>query len=185
MIRIKSKIDVITNSSSEVFIFKKLPGDLRTIDEIRKDVEDYHKRYKTVYLEIDEHSYMPMEHPDPNGLTDSYSGDCQDIVIRSMMEKYKSYRDNYVPKLRRSEFTKDMYYIIHGFPSTSETDELMEIQMDQNFLATIDWFIKEFWVVEAGRYDWWKDENGRYTRRLTEQEEADMLNSDLDEDGCW
>lgn len=73
--KIKSKTDVITNSSSETFVIRPDKG--QTVDELLEDLERVHKEQEVLKK-------------------DFYSGDCQDIELLGMQKIHKKL---YWPKI--------------------------------------------------------------------------------------
>ena len=72
---------------------------------------------------------------------DCYSGDVQDIELTTIENEYVDYKQHWVDKKRREEFTKEMYNILRGYPD-NEADEYIHINLDEGFEATIDWLIE-------------------------------------------
>lgn len=156
MIKVRSRTDVITNSSSESFVMKRLPGDTRTFEEIKEDLEAYHRSKMSEYPGDDE---------------DGYSGDVQDLEIDCFDKVFEDYKSSkyFVNEKRRSEFTKQMYNIIHGYPD-GEVESYIWVCLDKEFKATIKKLLKEFFVFEVDVIDYYTDESGRITRKATMEE---------------
>lgn len=72
---VKSKIDVITNSSTEVFVLARNKGDNRTWEEILEAIKQHHSLHMVDYS-------RNYKNPDKHGFVDEYSGDCQEIEVK-------------------------------------------------------------------------------------------------------
>lgn len=164
--KIKSISDVITNSSSEAFTFKRLPGDTRTFEEIKQAILEYHKAH--MRESFDRNSKEKV---------DCYSGTVQNIELTTTEEEYLDYKQHWVDKNRREEFTKEMYNILRGYPD-NEADEYIHINLDEGFRATIDWLIENFWIFEVSMCYWIHDKEGRYIRKGTPEEYRNQQKAD-------
>lgn len=170
--KIKSITDVITNSSSEAFTFKRLPGDTRTFEEIKQAILEYHEAHMKEFRDKTSKEKI-----------DCYSGDVQDIELTTIENEYVDYKQHWVDKKRREEFTKEMYNILRGYPD-NEADEYIHINLDEGFEATIDWLIENFWVLEVTTCYWLHNDEGRYIRKGTWEEYQKQRKADgfVDED---
>ena len=65
---VKSKTDVITNSSTEVFVLARNKGDNRTWEEILEAIKQHHSLHMVDYS-------RNYKNPDKHGFVDEYSGE--------------------------------------------------------------------------------------------------------------
>ena len=168
--KIKSITDVITNSSSEAFTFKRLPGDTRTFEEIKQAILEYHDAHMKDFRDRTSEEKI-----------DCYSGDVQDIELTTTENKYIDYKQHWVDKKRREEFTKEMYNILRGYPD-NEADEYIHIDLDEGFEATIDCLVENFWVLEVATCYWLHDDEGRYVRKGTWEEYQEQRKADREDE---
>jgi hypothetical protein len=161
MIHVKSKTDVITNSSSEVFIMKRLPGDTRTWEEITKAIKAHHEAHMSEWVP---ETKSDIQHPDEENRYDCYSGDVQDIETETYDQMFEESKKR-IPKLRRGEYTKKMFNISQGWLDAIEDEDILLIRLDQGFSSTIYYILKNFFVFETWMCGWVHDENGRYTHK--------------------
>ena len=148
-VEIKSITDVITNSSNEVFTVKRLPGDNRTLEQIREDLIKFHR-----------------EHTDEMGggktgeLDFPYNED-EALELTSYEQDFKEYKEYYTEDERREEFTHQMYNILNGFPD-NEAESYFTIDVDQEWPATIKYIVESLFVLRVSTIGWFKNDEGRY-----------------------
>lgn len=111
--KIKSITDVITNSSSEVFLIKKIEPTRDYFQEIR----NFHESHKMT-PELHEEKYGP---------------------IRGKID---------LEKIRQDKF--DYFSSGSGGPIDvlGETENALELEIDENFLATIDYITENYEILE-------------------------------------
>lgn len=118
MMKIKSITDIITNSSSEVFVIRK---DDSTKDCLQK-IKEFHESHKMIWSLFEE-KYEP--------------------IGRYTSEMYEKIRQDGL----------DYFSSGSGGPIEimEETDKTLEIEIDENYLATHDFIEKNYEVL--GRYN--------------------------------
>lgn len=159
-IAIQSISDLITNSSSEVFIVKSdSPEEVR---ELIMNVAEQHKwlgDWKDYDKLSEEEKYK----------YDSSSGTGGEIDVETWKESYERNK-SYIPKNKKHLYTPEIWSI--GYKeSLNDLKKRLVIDIDWSRKATINWILENLFVYGTD-YGYYKiDPNtGRYLKRISEEE---------------
>lgn len=158
-IAIQSISNLITNSSSEVFIVKSdSPEEVR---ELIMNIAEQHK-----WLDWEDYDKLSEEE---KYKYDSSSGMGGEINVKTWKESYE--RDkSYIPKNKRHLYTPEIWSI--GYKeSLNDLKKRLVIDIDWSRKATINWILENLFVYGTD-YGYYKIDptTGRYLKRVSEEE---------------
>lgn len=137
-IKIQSTSDLITNSSSEVFVVKTGTYSIPEIKELIQVVgEVCAKAYDDNWKVNAKKSWTQLEQEDMDGS----SGMGGELSVRSWKEEYE-YRSKYIPEYTVEDFLKD-----EGLEE-EELNQHVWIDIDRERRGTIKYIFENFEVVE-------------------------------------
>lgn len=160
-ISIQSVSDVITNSSSEIFVVKTETPEI-TKDLILKIGESH--MFKGDYKEWDSLSDEEKSNYDEG------SGMGMELDVETWKERYERSKEC-VPKNKRNLYTPEVWSIEYK-QSLEELKNTLFVDIDWNRKATINWIIENLFVYDTESYMLFqKDpETGRFLKIVTAEE---------------
>lgn len=160
-IAVQSVSDVITNSSSEIFMVKS-----NTPEETKKMI-----------LSIGEQHEFPGSWTEYDNLSeeekakyDTGSGEGMVLTVETWEETYERHK-SYIPEKKRHLYTPEVWSI--GYEeSLEELKNRLVVDIDWNRQATINWIMENLFVYGTDTYGYYQiDPNtGRYLKRISEEE---------------
>lgn len=160
-IAIQSISDLITNSSSEVFIVKSdSPEEVR---ELIMNVAEQHE-WDGNWEEWDKLS------EEEQAKYDSGSGMGMELTVETWKETYERHK-SYIPENKRYLYTPEVWSIEYK-ESLNDLKKRLVIDIDWNRKATVNWIIENLFVYGTDTYGYFQvDPNtGRYLKRISEEE---------------
>lgn len=160
-ISVQSVSDLITNSSSEVFLVKA-----NTPEETKKMLLDIGKSHE-FQGGWEEWEKLPEEE---KAKYDDGSGMGMELTVETWEETYARHK-SYIPKNKQHLYTPEVWSISYE-ESLEELKNRLIIDIDWNRKATIDWIIQNLFVYGTDTYGYFQvDPNtGRYLKRISEEE---------------
>lgn len=138
-IRVQSISDVITNSSSEIFSIKTdMPK-----KELQSLIEKVHSQYK---YNGSWENWIEMSDEEKEKY-DTNSGMGGILEIKTFDDYYQESL-SYIPENKKHLFTKEVYAVGNKKP-VEELEKEIHIDIDHNFIHTIDWILKNLFVVDC------------------------------------
>ena len=144
--KIKEITDVVTNSSSEIFIIKN-PGISK--EKLIEILKDYHEKHISDNLDNGDE----FDNRFGSGMGGIFE-------VKTFYDKYLEARNDY-PKTKQHLFTPEMYAISQPYPEEVLKDALF-LNIDENFSATCKYILDNFEIIEhdGGRHFLVFDEKG-------------------------
>lgn len=163
-IKIQSYSDIITNSSSEIFIVKDC-------DKSAKELESLLKALRDQYYYSGEKSWYDLSEEERRQYNSS-SGMGGTIEVKDWQGRYKEWLDYYIPESKQDKASPEMWSLFH-IESLAELKHELQIDIDWSQLYSIDWILKNLFVIYAdnGSNYYQKDPNtGRILRKVSQEE---------------
>ena len=162
--KLQSVSDVITNSSSELFTVV----DERPFKEVKKIIEQIGESNWPSNWE--EYWDLPE---DKQKEYDSSSGEGGELSVRNWRDLYEEWLE-WIPENKKYQAIPEIWSLQYEEP-LEELKKLIWVRIDWNRKLTIDWVLKNLWVVDADGGCFEKDpETGRVLKRIS-YEEAEKL----------
>lgn len=160
-IRIQSSSDIITNSSSEVFTIysDKSKSQLLKLLEQMHDQLDYKGSWE-------DWNKLP---PEERAKYDNPTGMGGLIEIKTFDDYYQEYLSR-IPDGKKHLYTKEVHSIFYE-ETVEELEKRMNIIIDEGYTKTIDWIIKNLYVIDADS-EVVRNEDGRVIKLLKWEEDA-------------
>lgn len=160
-IAIQSISDLITNSSSEVFIART--DSPEEVKELIKTVGSQHE-WRGDWREYEKLS------EEEKAKYDVSSGEGGMLDVETWEETYARHK-SYIPENKQHLYTPEVWSISYE-ESLEELKNRLVIDIDWNRKATIDWIIQNLFVYGTDTYGYFQvDPNtGRYLKRISEEE---------------
>lgn len=160
-IAIQSVSDLITNSSSEIFIVKS--DSPEEVKELIMNIAEQHE-----WLEDWEDYDKPSE--EEKSKYDSSSGMGGEIDIETWKETYERHK-SYIPENKRRLYTPEVWSIEYK-ESLNDLKKRLVIDIDWSRKATINWILENLFVYGTTDYGHYKIDptTGRYLKRVSEEE---------------
>lgn len=157
---IQSLSDVITNSSSEIFVVKQVEN----VPELKKIVEEVgeNNRFKGSWEDWDKLS------PEEQKKYDEGSGMGGELTVKSWKEVYEAYKDC-VPESKQSQYTPEIWSL-NFEESLEELKHQVWIDIDHSRNATINWILENLLVHSADGYFRIDPNTGRYLEKVSWEE---------------
>lgn len=160
-IRVQSSSDIITNSSSEVFTIysDKSKSQLLKLLEQMHDQFDYNGSWE------DWNRLSPEEKAKYDHLTGMGGW----IEIKTFDDYYQEYLSK-VPDSKKHLYTKELHSIFFE-ETVEELEKRIDIIIDEGYTRTIDWIIKNLYVIDADN-EVIKNKDGRVVKLVKWEEDA-------------
>lgn len=165
LIKFQSISDVITNSSSEIFtvIDERPPTELKELI-LQVGEQNFPKNWGDYYN-------LPDEEKEK---FDGISGEAGLLKVQNWKDLYNEWLKFWIPENKRSQATPEIWALQYK-DSLEDLKKQITISIDVNRRATINWILKNLWVIDADSGYFEKDpETGRIIKRIT-YEEAEEL----------
>lgn len=160
LIKFQSISDIITNSSSEIFTVI----DERPFNELKK-----------LILQVGEQNFPENW----DNLSDKEKEKFDNISgrlleVQNWEDLYNEWLKFWIPENKRSQATPEIWSLQYR-DSLEDLKKQITIHIDVNRRATINWILKNLWVIDADSGYFEKDpETGRIIKQIT-YEEAEKL----------
>lgn len=160
-IAVQSVSDLITNSSSEVFLVKT-----NTPEETKKMLLEIGKGHE-FHGGWEEWEKLPEEE---KAKYDDGSGMGMEFTVETWKETYERHK-SYIPENKQDLYTPEVWSISYK-ESLDELKNRLVIDIDWERKATIDWIIQNLFVYGIDSFGYFQvDPNtGRYLKRVSEEE---------------
>lgn len=162
-IRIQSFSGIITNSSSEVFSIRTES----TKEELKALIKAIHEDFLYKGNWSDYHN-LEQEEKDKY---DHYSGDGGRIDVENFEDRYKNYLKYWVPEDKKELYTKEIYSLTED-GSLEEQQKTLKVYLDEGFTRTLDWIIKNLYVIDIECESCVKNTEGRVLKLLPWNEDS-------------
>lgn len=142
-IKLQSVSDIITNSSSEVFVVKATTP----VNDLVNLIEQVANKN---YFDGDWDEWEKLS-DEERAKYDMSSGMGGELEIKTFNNYYNRYMDECIPKNKRELFTKEIYSLQFK-ESLEELEKLVWIDIDHSRRATISWLLDNLEVVNCDSY---------------------------------
>lgn len=142
-IKLQSVSDIITNSSSEVFVVKATTP----VNDLVNLIEQVANKN---YFDGDWNEWEKLS-DEERAKYDSSSGMGGDLEIMTFDDYYNQHVDEYIPENKRELFTKEVYSLQFK-ESLEELEKFVWVDIDHSRRATINWLLNNLEVVTCDSY---------------------------------
>lgn len=142
-IKLQSVSDIITNSSSEVFVVKATTP----VNDLVNLIEQVANKN---YFDGDWDEWEKLS-DEERAKYDMSSGMGGELEIKTFNNYYNRYVDECIPENKRELFTKEIYSLQFK-ESLEELEKLVWIDIDHSRRATISWLLDNLEVVNCDSY---------------------------------
>ena len=171
LINLQSFSDVITNSSSELFV-AHVSGNTKPKDEIQKLINKHASEHmwKGDWKELQNMKF------EERVKWNAYSGDAGTCEVKDGYDRYVEWINDYSRTKNKEEVMKDVPFEIYLKHFTNYKKEDLFFDIDHSFLATINYVLENFYVIEHWEYGCYEIEPGtKRILRLVSHEEWEKL----------
>ena len=158
LIKFQSISDIITNSSSEIFTVI----DDRPFNELKELIlqvgeQNFPKNYNSNYYNLANAEKEKF---------DCVSGDAGLLEVQNWEDLYNEWLKYCIPENKRSQATPEIWSIQYK-DSLEDLKKQITISIDVNRRVTINWILKNLWVIDVDNGCFEKDpETGRIIKRI-------------------
>lgn len=142
-IKLQSVSDIITNSSSEVFVVKATTP----VNDLVNLIEQVANKN---YFDGDWDEWEKLS-DEERAKYDSSSGMGGDLEVMTFDDYYNQHVDEYIPENKRELFTKEVYSLQFK-ESLEELEKFVWVDIDHSRRATINWLLNNLEVVTCDSY---------------------------------